>query len=103
MVIVPDINNIYQLPIYLPNLRETIYTEDFKTNVKNSSHIISGETFQLIPNVITIINKDISEFRNPVPEAIPKVFTQGIGTMSELSSLVRSSIKSPVGKSRQLF
>jgi len=30
--------------------------------------------------------------------AIPKVFGEGVGTMSELSSLVRSAIKAPMGK-----
>jgi DNA polymerase len=33
-----------------------------------------------------------------INEAIPRVFSQGIGTMQELSSLVRSAIRSPAGK-----
>ena len=80
MVIVHDINNINNLNIYLPNLRETIYTEDFKTNkvLENHNQIISGETFQLMPNVVSIINKDIAEFRNPVPSEIVKVFIEDI-------------------------
>ena len=33
-----------------------------------------------------------------IESAIPRVFEQGVGTMSELSSLVRSAIKAPDGK-----
>jgi DNA polymerase len=33
-----------------------------------------------------------------INEAIPRVFSQGVGTMQELSSLVRSAIRSPNGK-----
>jgi len=33
-----------------------------------------------------------------IASAIPRVFGQGIGTMSELTSLVRSAIKAPIGK-----
>lgn len=33
-----------------------------------------------------------------IADAIPRVFGQGVGTMSELTSLVRSAIKAPLGK-----
>jgi DNA polymerase len=33
-----------------------------------------------------------------IEQAIPRVFSEGIGTMQELSSLVRSAIRSPAGK-----
>jgi DNA polymerase len=35
---------------------------------------------------------------NAIADAIPRVFGQGIGTMSELSSLVRSAIRAPQGQ-----
>ena len=33
-----------------------------------------------------------------IEQAIPRVFSEGVGTMQELSSLVRSAIRSPAGK-----
>jgi len=35
---------------------------------------------------------------NEIASALPRVFGQGVGTMSELTSLVRSAIKAPSGK-----
>jgi len=37
-------------------------------------------------------------FDEEIEQAIPRVFVQGVGTMQELSSLVRSGIKAPDGK-----
>jgi len=47
-------------------------------------------------NLQNIARPSISE--EEIEEAIPRVFVQGVGTMQELSSLVRSGIKAPDGK-----
>jgi hypothetical protein len=52
------------LNINLPTLRETIYSK--KYSLTNYSNIISGETFQLIPHVVSVINSEMFNFRQPL-------------------------------------
>ncbi len=80
MVIVQDINNVNHLSIYLPSLRDNIFVEKSKSiyTLENHNQIISGETFQLIPGVKSVINQDIANFRHPLPEAITKVFVENV-------------------------
>jgi len=47
-------------------------------------------------NLQNIARPTISD--EEIGQAIPRVFSEGVGTMQELSSLVRSAIRSPAGK-----
>lgn len=81
MVIYNDINNINLNYIPLPALRETIYTEDFiskRDTVVSQNNIISGETFQSIPGVLSLYSTDSYNYRKPVPEFVIKAMIDNL-------------------------
>ena len=74
-------NNVNLNYIPIPNLRETIYTEDFqvkKQYITSENDIISGETFQSIPEVFSLYSTESYNFRKPVPSFIKKAMIDNL-------------------------